>query len=197
MSKLSFKEKLQTKLLSNSLESRWEKTALIAVLVFTVVFSVSFTVVINMFYTNAVRERINSIHTDTVDAYFDSYSDSESSFTNGAIQFTNNFRYSDKMEIWIISANGKPLISSSGLLLDNTVDMPDYEMALNSENSRGEWKGRLNGSESVMAVTNILRNEEGEQIGAIRYITSLSKLNFQVFLIMISVIFLIIAVAAE
>lgn len=195
MGKLSLNKKLN-KLLQNSLEARWERTALVAVVVFTVVFSLSFTIIINMFYTNSVRERINTIHTDTVDAYFDSYSDSESSFTNGAIQFTNNFRYSDKMEVWIISANGKPLISSSGLLLNNNVEMPDYELALNSEDSKGEWKGRLNGSESVMAVTNILRNDEGEQIGAIRYITSLSKLNFQVFLIMVSVIFLIIAVAA-
>ena len=149
-----------------------------------------------MFYTNAVRERINSLHTDTVDAYFQSYTDSESSFTNGAIQFTNNFRYSDKMEVWIISASGKPLLSSSGLLIDNSVKMPDYELALNSEDSRGEWKGKMNGSESVMAVTNILKNDNGESIGAIRYITSLTKLNTQVFLIMISVIFLIIAVAS-
>lgn len=189
-------QKLNEKLHSSSLEARWEKTALIAVLIFIVVFSVSLTAVIDMFYTNAVRERINSLHTDTVDTYFESYSNSESSFTNGAIDFVNNFRYSDKMEVWIISASGRPLISSSGLLIDNSVEMPDYELALNSEDSRGEWKGKMNGSESVMAVSDILKNDDGEQIGAIRYITSLSKLNTQVFLIMLSVVFLIIAVAA-
>lgn len=194
--KTDIKNKIKERLLSNSLEARWEKTALIAVMVFIVIFSVSLTVIINMFYTNAVRERINSLHTDAVDVYFQSYSDSESSFTNGAIQFTDNFRYSDKMEVWIISASGKPLISSSGLLIDNSVSMPDYELALNSEDGRGEWKGKLNGSESVMAVTNVLKNENNERIGAIRYITSLTKLNTQVFLIMLSVIFLIIAVAA-
>ena len=194
--KWNIRKKLDETIHSASLEARWEKTALIAVLVFIVVFSVALAIVVNMFYTNAVRERINSLHTDTVDAYFQSYTDSESSFTNGAIQFTNNFRYSDKMEVWIISASGKPLLSSSGLLIDNSVKMPDYELALNSEDSRGEWKGKMNGSESVMAVTNILKNDNGESIGAIRYITSLTKLNTQVFLIMISVIFLIIAVAS-
>ncbi|MBQ6380112.1 MAG: HAMP domain-containing histidine kinase [Clostridia bacterium] len=193
--KLNFRNKLSQSFHSDSLEARWEKTALIAVLVFIVIFSVALTFVVNMFYTNAVRERINSLHTDTVDTYFQSYTDSESSFTNGAIQFTNNFRYSDKMEAWIISATGKPLISSSGLLIDNTVQMPDYESALNSGNGRGEWIGKMNGSESVMAVTNILKNDEGENIGAVRYITSLAKVNMQVFLIMISVIFLIISVA--
>ncbi|MBE6818285.1 MAG: HAMP domain-containing histidine kinase [Ruminococcaceae bacterium] len=194
--KLNLSKKIEQTLHPVSLETRWEKTALIAVLVFIVIFSVALTVIINMFYTNAVRERINSLHTDTVDAYFSSYTDSESSFTNGAIQFTNNFRYSDKMEVWIISASGKPLISSSGLLIDNTVKMPDYEAALNSADGRGEWKGKLNGAESVMAVTNLLKNENGECIGAVRYITSLTKLNTQVFLIMLSVIFLIICVAA-
>ncbi|MBR2591160.1 MAG: HAMP domain-containing histidine kinase [Clostridia bacterium] len=196
MKSVSLSKKLNEKLHASSLEARWEKTALIAVVVFIVIFSVALTVIINMFYTNAVRERINSLHTDTVDIYFQSYSDSESSFTNGAIDFTNNFRYSDKMEVWIISASGKPLVSSSGLLIDNSVKMPDYESALNSENGRGEWKGKWNGSESVMAVTNVINNDNGERIGAIRYITSLNKLNTQVFLIMLSVIFLIIAVAA-
>lgn len=196
MSKESLKQKLNEKLHSVSLEARWEKTALIAVIVFILIFSVGLTVVINMFYTNAVRERINSLHTDTVDAYFQSYADSESSFTNGAIEFTNNFRYSDKMEVWIISASGRPLVSSSGLLIDSNVEMPDYESAVNSPSGRGEWKGKMNGSESVMAVTNILKNDDGEQIGAIRYITSLTKLNVQVFLIMLSVIFLIVAAAA-
>ena len=196
MKKLHLFQKLNQKLHAPSLEARWEKTALIAVLVFILVFSISLTVIINMFYTNAVRERINSLHTDTVDAYFQSYSASESSFTNGAIEFTNNFRYSDKMEVWIISASGRPLISSSGLLIDSSVQMPDYEQALNSATGRGEWKGKFNGSESVMAVSNILKNDEGEQIGAIRYITSLSKLNTQVFLIMLSVIFMIIAAAS-
>ena len=194
--KISVTKKLNEKLHSSSLEARWEKTALIAVLVFIVIFSVALTVIVNMFYTNAVRERINSLHTDTVDAYFQSYTSSESSFTNGAIEFTNNFRYSDKMEVWIISAAGRPLVSSSGLLIDNSVDMPDYEMALNSEDGRGEWKGKMNGSDTVMAVTNIINNENGERIGAIRYITSLNKLNTQVFLIMLSVIFMIVAAAA-
>lgn len=194
--KISLSEKLNEKLHSSSLESRWEKTALIAVLVFIVIFSVALTVIVNMFYTNAVRERINSLHTDTVDAYFQSYTSSESSFTNGAIEFTNNFRYSDKMEVWVISAAGRPLVSSSGLLIDNSVNMPDYELALNSQEGRGEWKGKMNGSDTVMAVTNILKNDNGERIGAIRYITSLNKLNTQVFLIMLSVIFLIVAVAA-
>ena len=196
MKKNSFKEKLNQLLKPNSLESRWERTAVVAVLIFILVLSVSLTVIINMFYTNAVRERINSLHTDTVDVYFQSYSDSESSFTNGAIQFTNNFRYSDKMEVWVISASGKPLISTSGLLIDNSVSMPDYEIALGASSGRGEWKGKMNSSESIMAVTNILKNQDGEQLGAIRYITSLTKLNTQLFLIMLSVIFLIIAVAA-
>ena len=142
LQKISFTKKLNDKLHSSSLEARWEKTALIAVLVFIVIFSVALTVIVNMFYTNAVRERINSLHTDTVVAYFQSYTASESSFTNGAIEFTNNFRYSDKMEVWIISAAGRPLVSSSGLLIDNAVDMPDYELALNSEDGRGEWKGK-------------------------------------------------------
>ena len=114
-------QKLNEKIRASSLEARWERTALIAVLVFIVVFSISLTSVIDMFYTNAVRERINSLHTDSVDTYFESYSNSESSFTNGAIEFINNFKYSDKMEVWIISASGRPLISSSGLLIDNAL----------------------------------------------------------------------------
>lgn len=196
MAKKTLKEKLNYRLHNNRLEARWERVALAMVIVFIVILSIVLTVIIHTFYINAVRERITSLNTDTVDTYFDSYSYSESSFTNGAVQFVNNFRYSDKMEVWIISANGKPLISSSGLLVDSTAEMPDYEAALNSTGGMGEWKGRVNGSEQVMAVTSILKNDDGEQIGAIRYITSLTKLNTQIFLIMLSVIFMIVSVAS-
>ncbi len=195
MKKHTFSEKLNKSIHGDGLEARWLRTALIAVITFTVLLSVLLTILITSYYMDSVRSKIDSVHTDTVDTYFESYSDSESSFTNGASQFVNNFSLSDKMEVWIISANGKPLISSSGLIIDSSVNMPDYELAMNSKDGRGEWKGRFESGEKVLAVTNILRDKQGEQIGAVRYITSLSKVNMQVFLIILAVLILIILLA--
>ena len=35
--------------------------------------------------------------------------------------------------------------------------MPDYNVALKSENNSGKWIGRLNTGEKVMAITRVVR----------------------------------------
>ena len=61
--------------------------------------------------------------------------------------------------------------------------MPDYEMALKSQDSAGKWVGELNTGERVMAITRAVRDSSGGLIGSIRYMVSLERADRQTTLV--------------
>ena len=97
----------------------------------------------------------------------------------------NYFQDKDKMEIMALSRTGQILITSTGFEPDQQQAMPDYDMALQSEDSTGNWIGSLNTGEKVMAITRAVRDENGSLVGSIRYMVSLERADQQTFLVII------------
>ena len=97
----------------------------------------------------------------------------------------NYFQDKDKMEIMALSRTGQILITSTGFEPDQQQVMPDYDMALQSEDSTGNWVGSLNTGEKVMAITRAVRDENGTLVGSIRYMVSLERADQQTFLVII------------
>ena len=97
----------------------------------------------------------------------------------------NYFQDKDKMEIMALSRTGQILITSTGFEPDQQQVMPDYDMALQSEDSTGNWIGSLNTGEKVMAITRAVRDENGTLVGSIRYMVSLERADQQTFLVII------------
>ena len=97
----------------------------------------------------------------------------------------NYFQDKDKMEIMALSRTGQILITSTGFEPDQQQAMPDYDMALQSEDSTGNWVGSLNTGEKVMAITRAVRDENGSLVGSIRYMVSLERADQQTFLVII------------
>ena len=97
----------------------------------------------------------------------------------------NYFQDKDKMEIMALSRTGQILITSTGFEPDQQQAMPDYDMALQSEDSTGNWIGSLNTGEKAMAITRAVRDENGTLVGSIRYMVSLERADQQTFLVII------------
>ena len=99
-------------------------------------------------------------------------------------------RFPDKsnMEIMALDQNGQVVITSTGFEPDQNQDMPDYEEALDSAGGEGKWVGRLNTGEKVMAISRVVRDENGGLIGSVRYLVSMERADQQIsFLITILV----------
>ncbi len=95
----------------------------------------------------------------------------------------NVFQEKNRMEIMALSKDGKVFITSTGFEPDQQQAMPDYEMALRSEDSAGKWVGELDSGEKVMAVTRAVRDSSGSLIGAVRYMVSLERADRQTALV--------------
>ncbi len=124
------------------------------------------------------------IERDTeLSAIFPDYtSESTESFETAALAYASDFAYKDKMEVDIINAAGRVIITSTGYSSGEDEEIPDFSEAVVSETSVGKYTGKLKSGESVMALTHAVKNYNGTAVGAVRYIVSLREANFRVFI---------------
>ena len=147
-------------------------------------------------YSSLYNQKIESLSLDYADSFSALANTSESNFKNTAITMAAEFKYKDKIEVQGIDKNGNGFISTTGFPV-NVVDMPDYIKAKES----GEYqvyRGKSGSREPIMAGTTMIYNQNGEEMGAYRWIISMTRANrlmryVTAIIIIICVIILLIA----
>lgn len=159
---------------------RWLYNSFLVILVILSTFIVVFSFGLRGYYYNsvshAVKQRAGANETLLITYSLDSTID----FPSQVRRMVEDFSDKDKMELMAIDANGHVFITSSGFEPEETISMPDYQLAKESINGVGEFRGMVNG-ENVYAVT-YLSPVNSDDLSALRYVTSLSKVNQQIFL---------------
>ena len=113
-----------------------------------------------------------------------------SSFTGIVRDYIEDFQDKNNMEIMALDQNGRVFITSTGFEPDQDQKMPDYEAALRSSSGAGKWVGHLDTGEKAMAITRVVRDENGGLVGSVRYLVSMERADQQ-----ISVVILILVAA--
>ncbi len=104
-------------------------------------------------------------------------------FQSTASKYVEDFKYKESMELMVINASGRVTVTSTGFEPDEDISMPDYEWALEDDESFAQYSGKLSSGEKVMCATHIIRNSKGTSVGAIRYVVSLRKANLRTFIV--------------
>ncbi len=130
------------------------------------------------YYYSGVRQTVVS-RADLVDGLLKKYAqDASADYATEVRGLIENFEDKDKMEIMALDVDGGILLSSSGFEVTQMLYMPDFQQALESENGEGTFQGTLYG-ENIMALTRIFQVSD-EEIFAIRYVTSLARVDQQI-----------------
>lgn len=159
---------------------RWMTNILGVIVIIMCLVAIAFSVALGQYYYESVRRELYS-PAGNASMYFTKYiNGSDSDFYSGAREFIENFAYKNRMEVWVITKDGVPYMSSQGFLPEKTGSIPDLEKALASPDGKGEWIGNKESGERVMAVTTILYSSSGVRSGAVRYIVSLTDVNTQI-----------------
>lgn len=116
------------------------------------------------------------------------YEDFAVNFSSEVRRFIENFDKKDQMEMMSINRAGEVTLSSSGFSPDKTYYMPDYELALKSEDGMGVFMGR-DGGENILAVT-IIVTTTSSSVSALRFVTSLTLVDNQLSGIMLAALVL-------
>ncbi|MDE7360784.1 MAG: HAMP domain-containing histidine kinase [Oscillospiraceae bacterium] len=112
------------------------------------------------------------------------YEDFTVNFSSEVRHIIENFDKKDQMEMMSINRSGEVTLSSSGFSPDKTYYMPDYELALKSEDGLGVFMGR-DGGENILAVT-IIVTTTSSSVSALRFVTSLTLVDNQLSGIMLA-----------
>ncbi len=179
----------------SGLARRWLIQTSITVIAFLMIICIAGAYAIHAYYYNSVERKIKTYSNSIVDTYFESFSNNDDSFEQGARNFIFDFYDKSSIEVWVIDRYGNVIISSSGFPVDSYTEIPEYEAATSNPGTPAIWTGELESGEKVTSLTKTILNSESEMIGAVRYLLSLEEVNAQInswYLIIIVVFILLV-----
>ena len=178
---------------------RWLLNTFSVVLAIIVLLIVCLSVAVHALCYSTVENALIG-RSEELESVFPGYtSESTSAFLDTAMEYAADFAYKDEMEIEIINASGRVVLTSTGFSVEDEQDMPDYAEAVSNYDGYARYTGSLSSGERVMSVTRIIYNYDGDAIGAVRYLSSLRNADQRIFiytLIAVIVGIIIIAVVA-
>ncbi len=115
-------------------------------------------------------------------------------FEGNAGELVESFTEKETMELQIVSPDARILVSSGGFSTNGSSRPPDYDLALKNEDGIGVWRGKNENGESVMALCSIVYRADGTNVGAMRYVVSLTLVDQRVTYMSLVVILIGVAV---
>lgn len=126
-------------------------------------------------YASLYTEKIEALAIDYSEEFTSLENTDSKTFKDAAINMVQEFSHKDKIEVQVIDKNGRVFVSTTGFS-SNDKEMPDYVKAKES-GKLATFKGKSSTNQSIMAGTVMLYTKEGEELGAYRWITSMSRAN--------------------
>ena len=151
------------------------------VLAFVIAGVAAFSFVVYNYYYSALQTGLES-KAAASSGFFTTYvTHTYAEYYQSAYRYTESFDDRDKLELQFVNTNGRVEISSYGITAGTSPNTPDIEQAVQT----GEisiWSGkRSDTGERVMAVSSPLLYSDSSVIGVMRYVTSLDRVDAQIF----------------
>jgi len=146
-----------------------------------------FSVIIYGYYYSTVRTGLEAKAKTATDFFANFVARSYSDYYSSAFRYTETFGEADRLELQFLDTDGSIMISTSTITSGSTPDTPDITDAIETRRI-SSWVGRRTATgERVMAASAPMIYAGGEVIGVMRYVTSLQKVDRQVFLNILAV----------
>lgn len=174
-----------------SITQRWIVNSLSIILVAIILFAITFSLAMKNFYYSGARQAIKGKSNAVTSILNYVKDDTNVNFNAKLRSIVENSEEKNKIEITAIDNDGRIALSSSGFSYMEQVPMPDYDAALKSSNSTGEYIGKTAEGERIMAISVLIPTFNGEY-SAMRYVVSLEQVDKVLFLYML--IFLVVGI---
>ena len=185
-------------ILFKGINRRWLINTFGVVLAIIILLVITLSISVHSLCYNTVEAALTTRSKELASVFPDYTAENTDLFQSTASAYAADFDYKDEMEIEVINADGKVVTTSNGFGTDEE-NVPDYENALKNSDGKARYIGRSPSGEKIMAVSRVIRNAQGAELGAVRYISSLRNADTKVLvytLIAVAVGMIIIAVVA-
>lgn len=164
------------------IKKRWILNSLgFTVSIFTVLV-VSFALVVRGYFYSGIKQTIRGRTNELYNILNGHSIDKDFKFVDIAKVYVENFSDDKIMELMVFDKERDVIITSSGFLPEYDEIMPDFDKALTDSQNIGMWEGRSSTGERLMAVTKCIYNDNGNFLGAVRYVVSMEEANYRIIL---------------
>lgn len=178
--------------LKSSIAGRWMFNTLSVVGIMLVIANVCIYYFTRQYYYGSAENYLVSEANATATVLSRLYEDMAVNYSSEVRELIEGFDKKEQMEMMSINKNGEVTLSSSGFSPDESYNMPDYEMALKSEDGVGIFHGFETG-ENIIAVTVIIA-QPSSTYNALRYVTSMTLIDNQLGTIMLAAVLISVSV---
>ncbi len=176
------------------LKQRWMKNSMLAVSIVLLIFLVTFSIYTSSYYTSAVRNGLMTKARTATDFFANYITKTYAEYYDSAYKYTETFADGNKLDLQFVDTDGKVLISSYGVTAGTRPGTADITNAI----TNGEisvWTGRNTlTNEKIMSVSAPMLYSGNQIIGVMRYVTSMAKVDRQIFLNIMMALALCVAV---
>jgi signal transduction histidine kinase len=166
--------------MTSGITKRWIFNILSVIVVIIVCIVLCASYMLRAYYMDSVEQAI-SVRCNELDNVFAMVnSDTTTDFLTTAQEYIEDFPDKEQMELQSLNSVGRVTLTSTGFLPDEKEEMPDLDEAINSSTGCAIATSELSSGEDIMAGTRIITSQDGTVIGAIRYVVSLSDINFSI-----------------
>ncbi len=176
----------------NSIAGRWMFNTLSVVGILLVIANVCIYYFTRQYYYGSAENYVVSEANATATVLSRLYEDMAVNYSTEVRELIEGFDKKEQMEMMSINKNGEVTLSSSGFSPDESYNMPDYDMAMKSEDGVGIFHGYENG-ENIIAVT-VTIAQPSSSYNALRYVTSMKQIDGQLGTIMLAAVIVSVAV---
>lgn len=176
----------------SSIAGRWMFNTLSVVGILLVIANVCIYYFTRQYYYGSAENYVVSEANATATVLSRLYEDMAVNYSTEVRELIEGFDKKEQMEMMSINKNGEVTISSSGFSPDESYNMPDYDMAMKSEDGVGIFHGYENG-ENIIAVT-VTIAQPSSSYNALRYVTSMKQIDGQLGTIMLAAVIVSVAV---
>lgn len=151
----------------------------IILLIFLLSITTFFTAFIHSYYYRSLQNLLDG-SSNGVSSYFSVSSYTQMDFTTKAVDYVNNFKSKNNMQIAIYDNNGELIASSFKDAQIGNYKTPDYQIAQDSENGYGMFTGSIDNGKKIMSITQVVKNSNKEILGSVSYLLPLNQIDSQI-----------------
>ncbi len=167
---------------------RWLRNTLVPLSVFIAFIIVLLSFSVKGYYYSSVQNTLAS-RANIVSNFYSLQAEENQDTYSCFRSIMDNYDEKHTAEMFLLDQSGKPILTSSGFYSEESFPAEDFVLALESEESQGVWVGTLpQTGEKIMAVTNVLYDDNGRLVGAVRLMVSMTNINIVLTIIVIGLI---------
>ncbi len=160
----------------SGIKKRWVRNYLLIIMIIAILVDGAFLFTIRRFYYNLAQENLSNRMT-VLEGFNRTFLQSEhTTLDDIAKLILQDYRDQDVAELQILNPEGRIFYSSTGFQTERLIGSEDVTAALKGQ--RGYWVGpNIETGEQIMGVSTALRDEHGNTIGVLRYISSMAAID--------------------